>query len=204
MKIGIKSMVKKRTEIEKAIVEEVNYINKLIQEVSNEERTTNIADKINLVVTIESELDKNYQYFLKVIEQEYVTPFYWEELFDLYIEVKKIFSLLVLFINKNNMVENPLNFSSFFVIQQRVMNNIQEFLNEYFTNRKYVNELLKNNKYEIKELLKNYLEIVAKNLMGKEHYGIKLKAIDVLESIVNTDEKIQDILMKIMIASGVL
>ncbi len=201
MKIGIKSMVKKRNEIEKAIIEEINYIKKLIQKVASDEGSINIAEEINLVIAIESELEKNYQHFLKVIEQEYVTPFYWEELFDLYTGVKKIFSLLVLFINKSNIMGEPLNFSSFFVIQQQVMNNIQEFLSEYSSNRKYVTELLKNNEYEIKELLKNYLEIVAKNLIEKENYGIKLKAIDVLENIVETDEKIQDILKKIMIAS---
>ncbi len=202
MKLGIKSLVKRRTEIEKSVIEEIDYVVKLIREIASDENNTDITGKINLVVSIESELEKNYQHFLEVIEQEYVTPFYWEEIFDLYIAIKKIFSLLTLFINKRNMVEDSLNLSSFFVIQDRVMENIKEFLTEYVRNRKYVNELLKNNRYEIKELLKNYLEIVAKNLMERENYGIKLKVIDVLENIVDTDERIHDILMKIMIASS--
>ena len=203
MKSFIGSFVKKRAAIEIKIKDETVIIEKLLDFLINLGKRGITAKDMVTVLELEAEMENHYNSFLQSIDKKQYLPFYWEELYDLYMEIKKIFNSLIMYFNKRNVLEDTEIFNSFLTTQKEVMKNITLFFDEYISNRKYIKELLKNNGVTIKTLSKIHLKIIGNTVFESKDSLLKYRIIEILESISNIDYTIQDLLNKILLTSGI-
>lgn len=203
MKNLIGFLGKKRATIDTKVKEETVIVEKLIDFLIKLGSRNNTEKDIVTILELEAEMEDHAILFLQSIEHKHYLPFYWEEIYDLYMDIKKIFNILVLYFNKRNILENTEIFNSFLTTQEEVMKNITLFLDEYISNRKYVKELLKNNSTLIKNLSKIHLRIISNTVFESKDSLLKYKIIEILESISNIDYDIQDLLNKILLTSGI-
>ncbi|MCD6122430.1 MAG: hypothetical protein J7K04_11385 [Spirochaetales bacterium] len=203
MKNLIYSFVKKRAHIEVKIKEETVIVEKLIDFLIKLSGQPNTEKDIVTILELEAEMADHYSLFLQSIDKKQYLPFYWEEIYDLYMDIKKIFNFLILYFNKRNVLEDTEIFNAFLNTQKGVMKNIVLFFDEYISNRKYVRELLKNNNTIIKTLSKMHLKIIGNTIFESRDSLLKYRIIEILESISTIDYTIQDLLNKILLTSGI-
>ena len=203
MKSLIGSFVKKRTHIEVKIKEVTAIVEKLIDSLVKLGGRANTKKDMVTILELEAEMEDHNSLFLQSIDKKQYLPFYWEEIYDLYMEIKKIFNFFILYFNKRNVLEDTEIFNTFLITQKGVMKNITLFFDEYISNRKYVRELLKNNNNAIKTLSTIHLKIISNTIFESKDSLLKYRIIEILESISTIDYTIQDLLNKILLTSGI-
>ncbi|NOY09062.1 MAG: hypothetical protein GXP33_09490 [Spirochaetes bacterium] len=203
MKALIASFLKKRIRIEERLKEEIEIVLKLIDYLIKMRKNEKAENKLASVLEIEAEMENHYDSFLQSIDKKYYLPFYWEEIYDLYMKIKKVFSSLLLYFNRRHILEDTQIFDTFLTTEIKVLNNISLFFDEYISNRKYVQELLKNNGILIKQLSHMHLQIISNTIFESRDSLLKYRLVEVLENIAVTDRSIQDLLNKIFLTSAI-
>ncbi len=203
MKALIASFLKKRLRIEEKVKEETEIVLKLINYLIKMRKYKKAENGLASVLEIEAEMENHYDSFLLSIDKKYYLPFYWEEIYDLYMKIKKVFSSLLLYFNRRHILEDTQVFNTFLTTEIKVMNNIGLFFDEYISNRKYVRELLKTNGTLIKQLSHIHLQIISNTIFESENSLLKYRLVEVLENITVTNHSIQDLLNKILLTSAI-
>jgi len=203
VKALIASFLKKRIRIEERLKEEIEIVLKLIDYLIKMRKNEKAENKLASVLEIEAEMENHYDSFLQSIDKKYYLPFYWEEIYDLYMKIKKVFSSLLLYFNRRHILEDTQIFDTFLTTEIKVLNNISLFFDEYISNRKYVQELLKNNGILIKQLSHMHLQIISNTIFESRDSLLKYRLVEVLENIAVTDRSIQDLLNKIFLTSAI-
>lgn len=203
MKALIASFLKKRIRIEERLKEEIEIVLKLIDYLIKMRKNEKAENKLASVLEIEAKMENHYDSFLQSIDRKYYLPFYWEEIYDLYMKIKKVFSSLLLYFNRRHILEDTQIFDTFLTTEIKVLNNISLFFDEYISNRKYVQELLKNNGILIKQLSHMHLQIISNTIFESRDSLLKYRLVEVLENIAVTDRSIQDLLNKIFLTSAI-
>ncbi|GEM_PF-2843641 len=203
MKSLLGSFTKQKSKIELEIQEEIEIVSKLISLLIDLGGRKNSEKDLVRVLELETEMEDKNNRFLQSINNKYSLPFYWEELYDLYMEIRKVFSYLMRYFNKRNILENTEIFNSFLTKQSEIMKNIVQFLKEYKTSRKYVQELLKNNGILVKSLTQLHFKIISNTVFESKDSLLKYNMMEILDNISNVDYNIQDLLNKILLTSGI-
>ncbi len=203
MKALIASFLKKRIRIEEKVKEETEIVLKLIDYLIKMRKYEKTETELASILEIEAEMENHYESFLQSIDKRCYLPFYWEEIYDLYMKIKKVFSSLLLYFNRRHILEDTQVFNTFLTTETKVMNNIGLFFDEYISNRKYVQELLRNNGTLIKQLSHMHLQIISNTIFESEDSLLKYRLVEVLENIAVTNHSIQDLLNKILLTSAI-
>jgi hypothetical protein len=172
---------------------------KLLETFLSRSNHTQLNKDFDQVCEIETEHEKLCASIVADIDRKYSLPFYWEDIYDVFLELKKIFSLFIVYFNKACVFKNPQSFSRFFQIEKNILLNTHTFFSQYQKKRLFVMELLKNNRFEIKDFSKTYFNAVTGIVnMGKETLT-GMNILTLFERMNEVNENLQDLMQKIFI-----
>jgi hypothetical protein len=199
MNTMLRGVFKKKGNMETQIHDCIDVTLKLLDLFLSKSNHAQLSKEFDSVYEIETEQEKLCASIVENIDRRYSLPFYWEDIYAVFLDLKKIFSLLLVYFNKACIFKNPKSFAHFFQIERNILLNTHAFFNQYRKKRLYVTELLKNNSFEIKDFSKTYFNAVTGIInMGKEILtGLNILAL--FEKMNEVNEDLQDLMKKIFI-----
>jgi hypothetical protein len=199
MKLVLKEAFKRKQTMEARIHACIGVTRKLLDLFVSKPGHEQLAGAFDAVCALESEQEELCATFVEDIDRKYSLPFYWEDIYAVFLDLKKLFVLLVAYFNKSCIFKSPKSFSQFFQIETNILLNVHAFFSEYRKKRLYVAELLKNNNFEIKNFSKAYFSAVTGiiNLGQESLTGMNILAL--FERMNEINENLQDTLKKIYI-----
>jgi hypothetical protein len=136
------------------------------------------------------------------LDKKYYLPFYWEDMFEVYSNLKKIFAILQTYSAEKRIYQSRLSFSHFLELEDRILGNVKCFIEAYLSNRKYAEELLKNNRHELQNYVRLYYHGIASIGRQQAQSHITSRLLEVLLEINAVNNIIQDLLQKILIGTN--
>jgi hypothetical protein len=199
MKIALKEAFKKKQTMDARIHDCIAVTLKLLDLFLRTPGHEQLAKAFDSVCALETEQENLCNTFVEDIDRKLSLPFYWEDIYTVFLDLKKLFSLLVVYYNKACIFKSPKSFSQFFQIERNILLNIRAFFSEYRKKRLYVGELLKNNNFELKNFSKTYFNAVTGiiNLGQETLAGMNILAL--FERMNEINENLQGAMKKIYI-----
>ena len=154
------------------------------------------------ILDLQLMLEDGYEHFLQSLDKKYYLPFYWEEMFEVYSNLKKIFAVLQTYATEKRIYQSRDKFAHFLELEERVLENIKSFIREYLSNRKYAEELLKNNRHELQNFTRLYYHGIASISRDDAQSYATSRLLEILLEINNINNTIQDLLQKILIGTS--
>ncbi len=191
----------KRLEFETYIHKEIELIKKSIEILLNNKTFHDLESALNDMENI----DKNFSELIcdlnKDCESNLRKPFYWTNIYSLCHEFQVLFSILNMFYHQEKIYKMIPSYQSLFHSQLLILKNINNFIDEFIRNRKYISELLKNNENEIKNFSRIHLSSMEKSHMSENSSREKFELLRTLAILNNKNKEIQIILNEIFISS---
>jgi len=199
MKTVLKGMFKRKLTLDARIHDCIALSLKLLDLFLSKPGHEQLAGEFDSVCALETEQENLCETFVEDIDRKYSLPFYWEDIYSVFLDLKKLFSLLIVYYNKTCIFKNPKSFSRFFQIQRNILLNAAAFFSEYRNKRLYVAEVLKNNNFEMKNFSKAYFNAVTGIINFGEESMTCMNILTLFERINEINENLQDSMKKIYI-----
>jgi len=171
----------------------------LFLKINNHSELRNFTDQF---LSYESEFSNNFDKLLKNINIFFKRPYYWNEIFDIITELKKISALFNSYYYKSIAFENKNINCSLFANQKYLFNNLQNFLKIFLSNRDYASELIKNNEHEINSFSDKYISILNNEILQSEDSLKQIEVFRVFEKLNERNEKVQNAMMKLFVVTN--
>ena len=154
------------------------------------------------VIELELQFDDSFGCFLQSLDRKYYLPFYWEDMYEVYSNLKKIVAILQTYATERRIYKVNYSFSHFFELEDHILENVAEFFREYLGNRKYAGELLKNNQHELKDFIRLYYQGIASISREQAQSHTTSRLLEIFLEINTVNSAIQDLLQKILIGTS--
>ncbi|UCF96331.1 MAG: hypothetical protein JSV89_14270 [Spirochaetaceae bacterium] len=202
MKNLVKVWFRQRIKLDEYLIAGIDVLQKFVHLLLTNEQEGTYCEQAEGILDLELMMEDGYELFLQSLDKRYYLPFYWEDMFEIYSNLKKIFAILQAYSTEKRIYKPHFSFSHFFELEYRVLENMRSFFQEYLTNRKYAEELLKNNLHELKNFARLYYHGIASigREQGQSHITSRL--LEVLLEINTVNNTIQDLLQKILIGTN--
>lgn len=151
------------------------------------------------VLEMEAEFEERYVGFLESLDRKPALPSCWEDLFEIYSSLKRIFYLIVDYFNKVQIFDCPHNFKPLLQQEARLLQNVRSFFETYRSNHRYADELLKNYQHEVKELSRIHLQGVIAASREQNGFAATLRVMEVFEQLKDVNRTTHDLMRKVLI-----
>jgi hypothetical protein len=197
-----KVLFRQRIKLDDYLVGGIEILRKLLQILLGSERGGSDAETTEGILDLQLMLEDGYALFLQSLDKKYYLPFYWEDMFEVYSNLKKIFAILQTYSAEKRIYQSRFSFSHFLELEDRILGNVKCFIEEYLSNRKYAEELLKNNRHELQNYVRLYYHGIASIGKQQAQSHITSRLLEVLLEINAVNNIIQDLLQKILIGTN--
>lgn len=202
MKSFAKVLFRQRIKLEEYLIGGLGVILEFLKLLAASGRNGRGPDSADEVLGLEVAFQDRFTLFLDVLEQKYSLPFHWEDIFEVYTSLRKIFAILLSYYAERRIFKPKLTFSHFFEAEARILENLKCFLQEYLSNRKYCQELLRNNHHELKDFNQLYYQGIASMAREEARSPATLQILQQLRQINTVNASIQDLLHKILVGTN--
>lgn len=180
-----------------SIDKELKILNATVLFFSNKKNVRDLREESDLFFSLETNFTKSISLIVND-KSYYKQPYYWNEGFSIIMELKKIFALFYSYYNKSIAFENKNINCSLLNNQQKIFNNMRRFFEIFLNKRDYAGEIIKNNEYEINIYQEKYLKILNNDILLKPDFLKQIEVFRVFEKINERNEKIQNLMLKLM------
>ena len=194
-------LFRQRIKLDDFIITGIDIVRKLVRLLLISEPGTD-AEQSDEIMDLDLQFEDSFTCFLQSLDKKYYLPFYWEDMFEVYSNLKKIVAILQTYSTEKRIYKIRFSFSHFFELEERILENILEFFREYLSNRKYAAELLKNNQHELKNFVRLYYQGIASISREQAQSHITSRLLEILLEINTVNSAVQDILQKILIGTN--
>ena len=194
-------LFRQRIKLDDYIITGIDILRKLVhlQLISKQGADSEQSDEI---LDLELQFEDSFACFLQSLDKKYYLPFYWEDMYEVYSNLKKIVAILQTYSTEKRIYKVRFSFSHFLELEDRILENVVEFFREYLGNRKYTGELLKNNQHELKNFVRLYYQGIASISREQAQSHITSRLLEILLEINAVNSTIQDLLQKILIGTN--
>lgn len=194
-------LFRQRIKLDDYIISGIDILRKLVHQllISKQGADSEQSDEI---IDLELQFEDSFGCFLQSLDKKYYLPFYWEDMYEVYSNLKKIVAILQTYATEKRIYKVRFTFSHFFELEDRILDNVVEFFREYLGNRKYAGELLKNNQHELKNFVRLYYQGIASISREQAQSHITSRLLEIFLEINTVNSAIQDLLQKILIGTN--
>jgi hypothetical protein len=197
-----KALFRQRIKLDEYLIAGIDVLLKLLQILLVSKTDGSDSEQTEGILDLQLLLEDDYTLFLHSLDKKYYLPFYWEDMFEVYSNLKKIFAILQTYFTEKRIYKSRLSFSHFLELEDRVLENIKCFFEEYLSNRKYAEELLKNNQHELQNFVRLYYHGIASISREDAQSHSTSRLLEILLEINTVNNTIQDLLQKILIGTN--
>ena len=194
------NMFRKKSISDIAVVEGVEIVKSMVNAMDSEPGDTDCFIVANRILEIENRFENYERTFLKSIEG--IRPVCLEEFWKINRAFKNLVQKFATIFNKNQVFKNKESYEIFYDYEKKFLDNVTSFFTDYLDNRKYVYEILRNNQLELKNFMNIYFSrmnsVSCDNVVKVES---RIKILEIFEEINQTNEKIQNSMNKIYVAT---
>jgi hypothetical protein len=194
-------LFRQRIKLDDYIIAGIDILRKIVHLLSNCEPGTD-SEQSDEILDLDLQFEDNFAQFLQSLDKKYYLPFYWEDVYEVYSNLKKIVAILQTYSTEKRIYKNRISFLHFFELEDRILENVLEFFREYLSNRKYACELLKNNQHELKNFVRLYYQGIASISREQAQSHITSRLLEIFLEINTVNSAIQDLLQKILIGTN--
>jgi hypothetical protein len=194
-------LFRQRVKLDDYIITGIDILRKLIHWLSNSESSTD-SEQSDEILDFELQFEESFSQFLQSLDKKYYLPFYWEDMYEVYSNLKKIVTILQTYAVEKRIYKVHYSFSHFLKFEDRILENILEFFRDYLSNRKYAGELLKNNQHEIKNFVRLYYQGIASLSREQAQSHTISRLLENFLEINTVNNTIQDLIQKILIGTN--
>ncbi len=202
MKSLAKVLFRQRIKLDEYLIAGIDILQDLVQLLVTTKQGSQDPDQTDRMLDLEVSFEDSFALFLRSLDKKYYLPFYWENIFEVYSNLKKIFSILHTYYAERRIYKTRFSSNHFLELEGRVLENVKCFFQEYLTNRKYSEELLKNNQHELKNFTRLYYHGIASIAQEGEQPHITSRLLELFLEINTVNSTIQDLLQKILIGTN--
>ena len=195
-------LFRQRIKLDEYLIAGIDILRKLVQLLLIPTQDSPDSEQTDEMLDLELLFEDSVALFLQSLDKKYYLPFYWEDMFEVYSNLKKIFAILHTFYAERRIYKTRFSFYHFLELEGRVLENVKCFFQEYLTNRKYSKELLKNNQHELKNFTRLYYHGIASISQEREQSHITSRLLELFLEINTVNSTIQDLLQKILIGTN--
>ena len=192
-------LFRQRIKLDEYLIAGLAILQDLVQLPLNSKQDTSDAEQTDRMLDLELLFEDSFALFLQSLDKKYYLPFYWEDMFAVYSNLKKIFAILQTYNAEKGIYQVRFSFDHFLELEGRVLENVKCFFQEYLTNRKYSEELLKNNQHELKNFVRLYYQGIASISQEQAQSHILSRLLELFLEINTVNNTLQDLLQKILI-----
>lgn len=197
-----KVLFRQRIKLDEYLIAGIDILQKLVQLLLSAKQDSPDSEQTDGILDLDLMFDDSFALFLQSLDKKYYLPFYWEDMFEVYSNLKKIFAILQTYHAEKRIYKTRFSFSHFLELEGRVLNNVKCFFQEYLANRKYSEELLKNNQHELKNFVRLYYHGIASISQEQVQSHITSRLLESFLEINTVNNTIQDLLQKILIGTN--
>lgn len=197
-----KVLFRQRIKLDEYLIAGIDILQDLVQLLLTTKQGSQDPDQTDRTLDLEVSFEDSFALFLKSLDKKYYLPFYWENIFEVYSNLKKIFSVLHTYYTERRIYKARFSFNHFLELEGRALDNVKCFFQEYLTNRKYSEELLKNNQHELKNFTRLYYHGIASIAQEREQSHFTSRLLELFLEINAVNSTIQDLLQKILIETN--
>jgi uncharacterized protein Yka (UPF0111/DUF47 family) len=194
-------LFRQRIKLDDYIITGIDILRKLVHLQLNSKQGTD-SEQSDEILDLELQFEDSFNDFLQSLDKKYYLPFYWEDMYEVYSNLKKIVAILQTYSTEKRIYKVRFSFSHFLELEDRILENVVEFFREYLGNRKYTGELLKNNQHELKNFVRLYYQGIASISREQAQSHITSRLLEILLEINAVNSTIQDLLQKILIGTN--
>jgi hypothetical protein len=194
-------LFRQRIKLDDYLISGIDILRKLVRLQLTSEQGTD-SEQSDEIIDLELQFEDGFACFLQSLDKKYYLPFYWEDMYAVDANLKKIVAILQTFSTEKRIYKVHFSFSHFFELEDRILENVAEFFLEYLGNRKYAGELLKNNQHELKNFVRFYYQGIASISRGQAKSHITSRLLEIFLEINTVNSTIQDLLQKILIGTN--
>jgi len=202
MKSLAKVLFRQRIKLDEYLIAGIDILQDLVQLLVTTKQGSQDPDQTDRMLDLEVSFEDSFALFLRSLDKKYYLPFYWENIFEVYSNLKKIFSILHTYYAERRIYKTRFSSNHFLELEGRVLENVKCFFQEYLSNRKYSEELLKNNQHELKNFTRLYYHGIASIAQEGEQSHITSRLLELFLEINTVNNTIQDLLQKILIETN--
>jgi len=202
MKSLAKVLFRQRIKLDEYLIAGIDILQDLVQLLVTTKQGSQDPDQTDRMLDLEVSFEDSFALFLRSLDKKYYLPFYWENIFEVYSNLKKIFSILHTYYAERRIYKTRFSSNHFLELEGRVLENVKCFFQEYLTNRKYSEELLKNNQHELKNFTRLYYHGIASIAQEREQSHFTSRLLELFLEINAVNSTIQDLLQKILIETN--
>jgi hypothetical protein len=194
------NMFRKKSVSDIAVAEGVEIVKSMVDVMDREPGDTDSFIVANRILEIENRFENYERTFLNSIEG--MRPVCMEEFWKINRALKGLVQQFATIFNKNQVFKNKESYKIFYDYQKKFLDNVTSFFTDYLNNRKYVYEVLRNNQLELKNFMNIYFSRM--NTVSCENVAkieSRMKILEIFEDINQTNEKIQNSMNKIYVAT---
>jgi hypothetical protein len=195
-------LFRQRIKLDDYLVAGIDILHKLVQLLLVIKQEGADSEQTDEILDLELRFEDSFTRFLESLDKKYYLPFYWEDMYEVYSNLKKIFAILQTYSTEKRIYKIRFSFSHFLEMEDRILQNVIEFFREYLGNRKYAGELLKNNRHELKNFVRLYYQGIASISREQTQSHITSRLLEIFLEINTVNNTIQDLLHKILIGTN--
>jgi hypothetical protein len=194
-------LFRQRIKLDDYIIAGIEILRKIVRLLSNCEQGTD-SEQSDKILDLDLQFEDSFALFLQSLDKKYYLPFYWEDMYEVYSNLKKIVAILQTYFTEKRIYKSRYSFSHFFELEDRILENVLEFFREYLSNRKYARELLKNNQHELKNFVRLYYQGIASISREQAQSPTTSRLLEIFLEVNTVNSAIQDLLQKILIGTN--
>jgi len=193
-------ITKKRLELEKSVIAVITELQQFVKILMSSEDYDTLQRNFNRIIEIEADFESSVSLFNEKLVNRYNLPFYWQDIYAVVQCMEKLNNHLHIYFNKFIVYKNTVSFVALLTVEHNILENIKSFMNDYLKNKKYISELFKNNRYELKNFMREYIQVVNTTMFDAfSHKGV-YEIGEIFERIYDENENIHSFLNKIFIS----
>ncbi len=194
------AITKKRIELEKGVIDVITELQQFVKILLKSEDCDTLQRNFNRIIEIEADFESSVHMFNERLVNRYNLPFYWQDIYEVVQYMEKLNNHLHIYFNKCIVYKNTVSYAVLLTVENSILDNIKSFMNDYLKNRKYISELLKNNRYELKNFIREYIQVVNATMFDAFSHKSIYEIGEVFERIHDENENIHSLLNKIFIS----
>ncbi len=194
---------KKKTSGQFSVSEGLEIVRSIVDVMDKENEASDKFITANRILELENKFENYERSFLNTVERRQCLPVCWEEIWKINRALKELVNHFSMIFNKEQIFRNNDSYSVFYDYQKKFLDNAKSFFTDYLKNRKYVYEILLNNQLELKNFMKIYFSRI--NTVSSDNIAAvesRLKILEIFEQINEINDRIQNSLNKIYVATG--
>ena len=193
-------LFRQRIKLDDYLIDGIDILRKLVELLLNLERGE--AEQTNGMLDLELLFEDSIEHFLQSLDKKFYLPFYWDDMYEVYTNLKKIFVALQAFATEKRIYNARFSFTRFLELEDRILDNVRCFFQEYMGNRKYAGELLKNNQHELKDIVRLYYQGIVSISREQLQSHVTSRLLEHFLEINALNTRVHDLLQKILIGTN--